>query len=379
MDHSEIYLEWLDFFLKSIPPARPVLLLEDGHSSHITIDVIEKARANDVHLLCLPAHTSHILQPLDIGVFKSFKTHYNKACRRYMASNPGCVITADVIAGLIAEAWPQSMTPMNILSGFKKCGVYPLNPGEVSDRMLAPSKSVNKPAQIDSSPRSEELVKVYEKRFEEGYDLFDPDYIGWLKEKHPEAAAKSSTTSVSGGESLKTHVSTCSLDSATSSQVLSDILVFPEPAPRNSQRKRKPGINARAICLSDINTLQELTEKENEKKEAENEKIRKMEALQEKRMQRQLENEKKAAAREEKRKARIQKKTSKKCQRTKSLQAQLEDLQLSDDDDVECPKCQSVVDCKWICCDNCEVWYHLHYTTVSPDNIPDIFFCEKCT
>ena len=136
-------------------------------------------------------------------------------------------------------------------------------------------------------------------------------YIGWLKEKHPEAAAKSSTTSVSGGESLKTHVSTCSLDSATSSQVLSDILVFPEPAPRNSQRKRKPGINARAICLSDINTLQELKEKENEKKEAENEKIRKMEALQEKRMQRQLENEKKAAAREEKRKARIQKKNIK--------------------------------------------------------------------
>ena len=78
---QDIYLEWFKFFIKSIPPERPVLLIEDGHGSHITLDVIEISRRNDIHLLCLPAHTSHILQPLDIGVFKSFKTHYSKACR----------------------------------------------------------------------------------------------------------------------------------------------------------------------------------------------------------------------------------------------------------------------------------------------------------
>ena len=49
--------------------SRRVVLIEDGHASHITIEVIELAKKNDVHLLCLPSHTSHILQPLDIGVF----------------------------------------------------------------------------------------------------------------------------------------------------------------------------------------------------------------------------------------------------------------------------------------------------------------------
>ena len=77
---QEIYLEWFKFFIRSISPAWPVLLIEDGHGSHITLDVIELASTNDVHLLCLPAHTSHILQPLDIGVFKSFKSGYSKAC-----------------------------------------------------------------------------------------------------------------------------------------------------------------------------------------------------------------------------------------------------------------------------------------------------------
>jgi hypothetical protein len=78
---QEIYFEWFKFFIKSIPPARPVLLIEDGHGSHITLDVIELARKNDIHLLCLPSHTSHILQPLDIG---SFKSAYSKACRKYI-------------------------------------------------------------------------------------------------------------------------------------------------------------------------------------------------------------------------------------------------------------------------------------------------------
>jgi len=65
----------VQWFITVIPPARPVLLIEDGHGSHILIELIELARVNNVYL-CLPAHTTHILQPLDIGVFKSFKTFF---------------------------------------------------------------------------------------------------------------------------------------------------------------------------------------------------------------------------------------------------------------------------------------------------------------
>ena len=133
---SELFLKW---FKENIPPSRPVLLIMDGHASHIAIEVIELAKRNDVHLLCLPAHTTHILQPLDVGVFKSFKLYYSKAVRRYLADNPGRVVTSDVIASLVGKTWTQAMTTVNIMSGFKKCGIFPLNPGEVTDRQMAPS------------------------------------------------------------------------------------------------------------------------------------------------------------------------------------------------------------------------------------------------
>ena len=69
--NQELYIEWFKFFIQNLPPARPVLLLQDGHGSHISIALIELARANDIHLLCIPAHTSHVLQPLDVGVLIS--------------------------------------------------------------------------------------------------------------------------------------------------------------------------------------------------------------------------------------------------------------------------------------------------------------------
>ena len=61
--NSQLYLEWLKFFSNNIPPTRPVLLVQDGHSSHMSIEAIEYAKNNQIYILCLPSHTTHILQP----------------------------------------------------------------------------------------------------------------------------------------------------------------------------------------------------------------------------------------------------------------------------------------------------------------------------
>ena len=81
------------------------IVIQDGHASHMTIKLIELARANDIHILCLPAHTTYILQPLDVGVFKTFKANFSKACHKYIAERPGRVITTYAIASLIGAAW----------------------------------------------------------------------------------------------------------------------------------------------------------------------------------------------------------------------------------------------------------------------------------
>ena len=255
--NSDIYFDWLKFFSRNIPPIRPVLLIQDGHGSHISIEVIEFARENGIYILCLPAHTSHILQPLDVGVFKSFKSHFSKACTYHIARHPGRVITTEILASLVAEAWPCSFTSLNIMSGFKKCGLFPLNPSAVDDRQSAPSKAfraasnpesvgeadpepVGETISEPSSPLfTKEQESLYSRRYEEGYDLDDPGFVAWLKINHPDQcvsvrSAPSFSTSTPNSDMV---CPTGTPPASGASDVLSEVLVLPHP--ESPKRKKK--------------------------------------------------------------------------------------------------------------------------------------------
>ena len=54
-------------------PCMPVLLLMDGHSSHICPDMIRMAAKKKVILFTLPPNTTHLTQPLDKGCFGPLK------------------------------------------------------------------------------------------------------------------------------------------------------------------------------------------------------------------------------------------------------------------------------------------------------------------
>ena len=58
----------------------------------------------------------------------------------------------------MAKAWPNAFTAVNIMASFKKTGVYPLNPGEVTDRQLAlRAFGLTSTA---SNPRKDEVSKL---------------------------------------------------------------------------------------------------------------------------------------------------------------------------------------------------------------------------
>ena len=55
------------------------MLLLDGYNSHVTSKVVDFCVANDIILLCLLAHTTHHLQPLDVDLFQPLGTIYKTA------------------------------------------------------------------------------------------------------------------------------------------------------------------------------------------------------------------------------------------------------------------------------------------------------------
>jgi hypothetical protein len=50
------------------------LLIIDNLKSHISYDILTTAKQNNIELLALPANCTHIIQPLDINLFKTFKS-----------------------------------------------------------------------------------------------------------------------------------------------------------------------------------------------------------------------------------------------------------------------------------------------------------------
>ena len=136
----ELFSFWMkDLFLPNIPPARPVLLLLDGHSSHYEPDTIRCAAEEGVVILCLPPHTTHVSQPLDVSFFKPLKLYWSEVCHRYMQDNPGRVVTKYQFSSLFAAAWYKAIRPQTFISGFRKVGVCPFD----STAITAPDVPTN--------------------------------------------------------------------------------------------------------------------------------------------------------------------------------------------------------------------------------------------
>jgi hypothetical protein len=115
----------------------------DGATSHINVSLVEWARKHKVILFVLPAHTSHLLQPLDVGCFGPFKSAFYKLCQELMRSNPGKIITRYDICSLACRAHTKALTVGNAVASFKKSGIYPYNPDVIREDQFATSLATN--------------------------------------------------------------------------------------------------------------------------------------------------------------------------------------------------------------------------------------------
>lgn len=79
-----------------------------------------------------PAHTTHLLQPLDVSVFGPMKTAWKKKVKSFMTTK-GRKPTRNDFYDLFVPAYEEGATMKNIKSGFKDTGIYPFNNNALPD------------------------------------------------------------------------------------------------------------------------------------------------------------------------------------------------------------------------------------------------------
>lgn len=111
------------------------VLLSDNLASHISVDVIKKLKENNIDMIFLPPNSTHLAQPLDLSFFRPLKIawreillKWKKGEGRKKSSIPKSTFPT-LLKRLIDAIEPNSKK--NILYGFKKGGIVPLNRQEV--------------------------------------------------------------------------------------------------------------------------------------------------------------------------------------------------------------------------------------------------------
>jgi hypothetical protein len=134
---NEIGLDWIKHFEKATKQRTKGvyrLLVLDGHESHHSVDFEEYCKAQSIITLCMPPHSSHFLQPLDVACFSPLKAAYGKQIEHMMRQQITHISKEDFFDAFV-PAFYASITSENIKAGFQATGLVPFNPECVISRL----------------------------------------------------------------------------------------------------------------------------------------------------------------------------------------------------------------------------------------------------
>ena len=141
---NELGLEWVKHFnrhTESRTQGAYRLLILDGHESHATPEFDQFCKDNKIITLCMPPHTSHLLQPLDIGCYSPLKVLYGHEVSELARQGVFHIDKLDFL-WIYQRVRPTALSKGNIKAGFEATGLIPSCP----DRVLSNLTVVRTPS-----------------------------------------------------------------------------------------------------------------------------------------------------------------------------------------------------------------------------------------
>jgi len=111
------------------------LLILDGHESHIFLGFIRACEERRIVPICLPPHSTHLLQPLDVGCFGTLKAVYSNLVNIHARQFDIAKVSKARFLEMYATARSQAFTETNTRNAFKAVGLHPLDPQRVLSKL----------------------------------------------------------------------------------------------------------------------------------------------------------------------------------------------------------------------------------------------------
>ena len=119
------------FFRILLPFAKqlngPKVLVGDNLGSHFSVAVVESCLQNDIRFTTLVPNSTHILQPLDVAVFRSVKISWRQVLSDYRNVSRRTGSIEKVCFPALLDRVFKKLEPQHLISGFRGTGLYPLD------------------------------------------------------------------------------------------------------------------------------------------------------------------------------------------------------------------------------------------------------------
>jgi hypothetical protein len=129
------------------------LLILDGHGSHSTPEFDLFCKEHSIITLCMPPHSSHLLQPLDVSCFAVLKRLYGRQIEEYIRNGLNHIDKADFLTAYVI-ARNKSISTNTIRNGFLATGLIPFDPEQVLSRLNTQLRTPTPPTDPPSTQRS---------------------------------------------------------------------------------------------------------------------------------------------------------------------------------------------------------------------------------
>jgi hypothetical protein len=154
------------------------LLILDGHGSHLTPQFDRICAENDIIPLCMPSHSSHLLQPLDVGCFAVLKRAYGRFVSDLARTGYNHIDKLDFLADY-PRARLEAFQPNIVQSSFAATGIVPVSAERVLSKLnislRTPSPPSSRPSSRSSqfTPKTPRTVAQLQKQAKMMKDLID--------------------------------------------------------------------------------------------------------------------------------------------------------------------------------------------------------------
>lgn len=117
----------------------PVIVFIDGHNTHVSLTLSDFCATHQIELIALYPNSTHLTQPMIVGVFKPLNTSWQEKAKDWRVINQYAKIEKKDVAPILEKAINAIKYKEHLTKAFQKSELFPFDAENIDFSRILPS------------------------------------------------------------------------------------------------------------------------------------------------------------------------------------------------------------------------------------------------